>query len=119
MASTLELVLLYLVLSVPFFCAANAIGLALVAFRDCPGRIYAADLIGAGLGSVTVLALLYWLWPEDVLKFIGVAGLLAACVGAIELGSRPRTWSVAAVAAAVPRRGQGTGRTAGSRSQMR
>ena len=49
----LWLVLLYLVLSTPFFCAANAIGLALIAFRDCAGRVYAADLVGAGLGSVT------------------------------------------------------------------
>ena len=52
-------------LSTPFFCAANAIGLALIAFRDRAGRVYAADLVGAGLGSVVVLALLYWLWPES------------------------------------------------------
>ena len=81
----LWLVLIYLTLSTPFFCAANAIGLALIAFRDRAGRVYAADLVGAGLGSVIVLALLYWLWPEEILRVIAAAGLVAMCVGAVEL----------------------------------
>ena len=88
----------------PFFCAANAIGLALIAFRDRAGRVYAADLIGAGLGSVLVLALLYWLWPEEVLRVIAAAGLLATCVGALELRVRVRSRGSACRVLA-PRRG--------------
>lgn len=88
----LWLVLLYVVLSTPFFCAANAIGLALIAFRERAGRVYAADLAGAGLGSVILLTLLYWLWPEQILKVIAAAGLVASGVGALELRARPGAW---------------------------
>jgi hypothetical protein len=88
----LWLVLLYLVLSTPFFCAANAIGLALIAYRARAGRVYAADLVGAGLGSVVLLGLLYWLWPEQILKVIAAAGLVATVIGALELRARPLVW---------------------------
>jgi hypothetical protein len=60
----LWLVAVYLVLSVPFFCAANAIGLALIAYQRCAGRIYAADLMGAGVGSLLILVALYLVAPE-------------------------------------------------------
>ena len=93
----LWLVLLYLVLSTPFFCAANAIGLVLIAFRDRAGRVYAADLVGAGLGSVVLLGLLYRLWPEEILRIIASAGLVAMCLGALELRARPGVWFGAAV----------------------
>lgn len=88
----LWLVLLYLVLATPFFCASNAIGLALIAFRGRAGRVYAADLLGAGLGSAIVLGLLYWLWPESLLKLIAAAGLVATALGAWELRTRVRPW---------------------------
>jgi len=92
----LWLVLVFLVLSLPFFCAANAIGLVLVAFRGGAGRVYAADLAGAGLGSIGVLGLLYWVWPEDVLRILSAVGLLAACVGALELRVQRVRWLIAA-----------------------
>ena len=94
----LWLALVFLVLSLPFFCAANAIGLALVAHRSVAGRVYAADLAGAGLGSMGVLALLYRAWPEDVLRILAAAGLVALCVGAFELRV-PRAGRVVGVAA--------------------
>jgi hypothetical protein len=84
------LALLFLVLSLPFFCAANAIGLALSAFRDRVGRVYSADLVGAGLGAVGVLGLLYLLWPEDILRIVAGSGLAAVWVGAVELRVRSR-----------------------------
>jgi hypothetical protein len=93
----LWLVLLYLVLATPFFCAANAIGLALIAFRDGAGRIYAADLVGAGLGSVVLLGLLYRLWPEELLRIIAATGFVATGLGALELRrARPGVWLGAA-----------------------
>lgn len=95
----LWLMLVFLLLSLPFFCAANAIGLALVAFRSRAGRVYAADLAGAGLGSIGVLGLLYWTWPENVLKVLAAAGLLAACAGAFEFRAPRTAWiGTAAVA---------------------
>jgi hypothetical protein len=97
----LWLVALFLVLSLPFFCAANAIGLALVAFRDRAGRVYAADLAGAGLGGVVVLVLLHLVWPEHALRILAAMGWLAVCVGVLELRARPGVWIGAAVAGLV------------------
>jgi hypothetical protein len=53
-----------------------------LAFRARAARVYAADLVGAGLGSVVLLGLLYWLWPEQILKAIAAAGLVATGLGA-------------------------------------
>jgi len=97
----LWLVLVYLVLSLPFFCAANAIGLALIAFRERAGRVYAADLSGAGLGGALILGLLYLLWPGEAMRLVAAAGLIALIVGAVELRARIVTWTAIAVAGAV------------------
>ena len=94
----LWLVLMYLILAAPFFCAASAIGLALMAARDHAGRVYAADLAGAGIGSVAVLGLMYWIWPEGLLRVVGAAAFVALVVGAVELNATPLRWTVIAVA---------------------
>jgi hypothetical protein len=85
----------YLVLATPFFCAANAIGLALLAHREQVGRVYAADLVGAGIGSLLVLALLYVVPPERALKLLAAAGFVAALVATLELRLRDRRWFLA------------------------
>ena len=94
----LWLVLMYLVLAAPFFCAANAIGLALMAGRDRAGRVYAADLAGAGIGSVAVLGMMYWIWPEGLLRVVGAVAFVALIVGAVELKAMPVRWTVLAAA---------------------
>ena len=81
----LWLVATYLVLSIAFFCAANAIGLTLMAYRRGSGPIYAADLVGAGVGSLLILTSLYLVTPEQALKFLAVAGFAAAVIAALEL----------------------------------
>lgn len=91
------LALVFLLLSLPFFCAANAIGLALVAFRRVAGRVYATDLLGAGVGAVTLLASLYAFEPEQVLRVVAMAAMVAVAVGALELRARPVAWIGAAV----------------------
>jgi hypothetical protein len=83
----------YLLLAVPFFFAANAIGLALIYYRERLARIYAADLAGAGLGSLAVLALLFVVLPAQALTVLGLLGIVAALLGAWEL----RRGSAAAV----------------------
>ncbi len=94
----LWLLLIYLVLALPFFFAATAIGLALTRYRERAGKIYAADLVGAGLGSLCLLALLYVLFPEAALRSVGIAGVAAAAIGAVELrGHRVRWFAIAAV----------------------
>jgi len=97
----LWLLLMFVVLSLPFFCAATAIGLALTAFRAGAGRVYAADLVGAGLGSLGVLLALYLIWPEDVLRLIVALGLVSLVVGTLELRLVHRGWVVSAAVVAL------------------
>lgn len=69
---------LYLVLAVPFFGAAGAIGLALVRFDRRIHLLYRADLLGAGLGAAGIVALLLLRHPARCLEWIAGLALLAA-----------------------------------------
>jgi hypothetical protein len=91
----LWLVFTYLALSLAFFCAANAIGLALMAYRTNVGRLYAADLTGAGAGSLLILAALALLEPEQALKLLAAAGFAAALLAAFELRWWRAPWMAA------------------------
>jgi len=69
---------LYLCLSLPFFFAASCFGLAFTRFADEIPTLYGADLLGAGIGALLALALL-WLAPVDIgLMVVALLGLLAA-----------------------------------------
>ncbi len=74
-----------LLLALPFFLAATGIGRALVAFGDRLSRVYAADLVGAGLGAVAAVGLLYWLPPERTLD--GLTAMAALAAGLAALGA--------------------------------
>jgi spermidine synthase/MFS family permease len=92
------LMLIYLLLALPFFFAASAIALALAHYRDTIPRLYAADLLGAGAGSLLIILLLTGLFPLPALGAIGVCAMLAALVAAWELKLAPRwPWSLVAV----------------------
>lgn len=84
-AQMMRVTAVYLLLALPFFFAANAIGLALMRYRHQVPKIYSADLIGAGLGGIVIVGLLYLLFPIDVLKVLSVFGLVAAVVAGFEL----------------------------------
>lgn len=73
-----RLAAIYLLLAVPFVFAAGAICLALARFPDVAHRIYSADVLGAGIGSLGVVVTLYWVSPLVALKLIAAGGLLAA-----------------------------------------
>jgi SAM-dependent methyltransferase len=81
----LWLMCLYLLLALPFFFAANAVGLAIMYYKKEIAGIYAADLLGAGLGSLAILGLLYLLFPAFILESISLAALLGALVAFKEL----------------------------------
>lgn len=70
----------YLLLAIPFFCVANCFGLAFMAYREQIGRIYAADLCGAGLGALLITGLLFVLSPVMVLLVLGLLALLASAL---------------------------------------
>ncbi|MEA3372328.1 MAG: SAM-dependent methyltransferase [Campylobacterota bacterium] len=84
------LLCLYLLLALPFFFAANAVGLAFIYNKTDISGVYAADLLGAGLGSLGILGLLYLFFPASLLQLIALAALFAAAIGFKELGLRPK-----------------------------
>jgi spermidine synthase len=87
---------LYAVLIVPFFCGAMCIGLALACFSEPVGRIYRADLLGAGIGALGILVLLFLVMPSRALELIGALGLLAAAlVSIVEPGGQARLRALA------------------------
>jgi hypothetical protein len=72
------LVALILLLALPFFFAACGFGLAFMHARDRIPALYAADLLGAGLGAGLATGLLFLLPAEDALRATVAAGACAA-----------------------------------------
>lgn len=96
-----RLTLIYLLLALPFFFAASAVALALARHHDGIPRLYAADLLGAGGGSLLIILLLTLLFPLRVLGALGMLAMLAALVAAWELRlPRRGGWSAAAASGA-------------------
>lgn len=93
-----SLVLSYLLLFIPFFLGALAIGLILVRYAKEAGTYYFANLFGSGLGAIAVLALM---WMLDPTRLPAAAGLAAAAAGFIIIPRRYRQW-LAPVAFAAP-----------------
>jgi hypothetical protein len=77
-----SLVITYVVLSIPFFCGALAIGLAFMKYTTHMGPLYFANLMGSGAGGVLGLGLLYTAPPPSL---AAVTGLLATAAGALLL----------------------------------
>ena len=95
----LGLAAIYLLLLVPFFCAATALCIAYSGFGKHIPQLYGADILGAGLGSLGLLAVLFFLHPSDALRVICALGLAAASLAAWPATKR---WAaVLAVAALV------------------
>ncbi len=90
------LIAVYLLLAVPFFFAANTIALTFARFRDRIARIYAADLLGAGAGSIGIIWLLFELFPLNALAALGIAALIAFALGAwqVRLARVPRAAAI-------------------------
>ena len=93
---TLRLVAIYLLLAVPFFFAANSIAITLSRYRSVISRIYAADLLGAGIGSLAVLLLLYTVPPLPGLSILTAVAATCLVVAAVELHLPGRNWISAA-----------------------
>ena len=87
----------------PFFCGATCVGLALACFAEPVGRIYRADLLGAGGGALGILGLLFLVVPSRALELIGALGLLAAALASLaETGGRARLRALGYAAGAAP-----------------
>lgn len=96
----LYLLVLYPLLALPFFAAANCIGLAFARFGDSIGRVYAFNLVGSGVGALGLVGLLHLLYPESALRLVAGLGLGAAAL-AILSSERHRLWAAGLIAAAI------------------
>ncbi len=82
--------LLYLVFFVPFFFAACCVGLALTCRSAEISRLYFFDLIGAGVGALLLIGLLFISPPQTALTVLVAMALLASIViGAGEASRLP------------------------------
>src|SRR5438876_6463190 len=97
----LRLFAIYVLLFVPFFCAASAVCLTFTRFGSAAARIYSADILGAGAGSLAILAAMFIVSPISALLFVGTLGLAAAAVAAWSCRLRPRGLAPGLLAIAV------------------
>jgi len=91
--------LIYLVISVPFIFSGVIVALTLTRFPNQVSRLYAADLMGAGLGTVTLVWLINVLGdgPSTVVVVAALAGI-GACLFATAAGRSRLLRFAAAVA---------------------
>lgn len=76
-----------LLLLIPFTFAASAVCLSFMAYPEHRvSAIYAFDLLGAGLGALGIVGLLYLVLPERIPPLISLLGVVAAALAIRELG---------------------------------
>ena len=85
-----KLLAVYLLMMLPFFCGGLGIGLVFAHFGKQASRIYSFDILGAGVGSLGVIGVLFLVPPHQVLTALTVLALLAAAIAVIELKMRPK-----------------------------
>lgn len=74
----------YLLLVVPFFFGATCIGLAFANFGDRIGRIYSFDMVGAGVGAILVIGILFFFRAETCVKLVLALGFVAAGLAGLD-----------------------------------
>jgi hypothetical protein len=75
------------VLSVPFLFFGLAVSATYAALTQSAGAVYAADLLGAGAGSIALFGLLYTGGPE---RTIFIMSMVAACAALLRGGTAVR-----------------------------
>ena len=90
---------IYLLLMMPFFFVANAIALTMMANGGKIPRIYAADMVGAGIGSALVIILLFYVMPGRLLQVLSILAIATTLVACLELHYAWRKPFIAAGAA--------------------
>ena len=81
-----KLALIYILSAIPFYFAGLVFSGLFASFTSVIGKLYAWDLIGAGLGAVLIIPLLNWAGGEAGPFIIAASGLAAAAIFAA--GSR-------------------------------
>lgn len=97
----LYLAAIYLLLALPFFFVANAIGSVFMVFTEAISRVYAADLFGAGLGALAIIGILFVAMPEQALLWLMLFGISTSIVALIEVKQRFNIITLIALSAAL------------------
>jgi hypothetical protein len=84
MAQAWSVVLTCMLIAVPFTLAGVVVCLALTRFPAETNRIYAVDLIGAGLGCIAIVVAFRWFDGPSLVMFIAAVACLAAVVFAVD-----------------------------------
>ncbi len=92
---SIYLLLVYLTLMCPFFFAANGIALSFLKYTQSIASIYAADLLGAGIGSFGIVILLFYIFPESAVLAVSISGVLAAALAWWALQRESIGWLIA------------------------
>jgi hypothetical protein len=85
-----KLFAVYLLMMLPFFCGGLGIGLMFTHFGKQSSRVYASDILGAGIGSLGVICVLFLVPPDRMLGALSSIALLAAAIAVIELKIRTK-----------------------------
>jgi len=85
-----RLLLSYCLLMLPFFFVANAIALTMMRFHQQIPLVYGIDLIGAGIGALSVMILLQFFSAETLLTLIAISGLLAGLFALYQLRTKQK-----------------------------
>jgi hypothetical protein len=86
----IRLFALYLLLSVPFFAIATFMATIFTALRGAVARLYRADLLGAGFGAATAIAVLFFVPVDVALRGVAASASLAALFVALTARKRIR-----------------------------
>jgi len=84
----LYLAAIYLLFMLPFFFAAVCIALAFSCRSSLIERIYFFDLLGAGIGALMIIGLLFMLRPPQALTLLAFLALTASLIMGIDSGAR-------------------------------
>lgn len=97
----LYLLVMYVLLTVPFFAGATCVGLTFIRFAKSIGPIYTYNLVGSAAGSLGVIGLLYLFTPEETLRLIAGVGIFGAALAYLSTNHRRPVMAAGLILAAV------------------
>ena len=89
-----RLLAVYLLLMLPFFFGGLGVGLVFALSGKQASRIYAFDILGAGVGSLGVIGVMFVVPPPRILALLAALAFLAAAVAVVELRMRQKWLAV-------------------------
>ncbi len=76
----INLIITYLIFFLPFFFGALSIGLSFIIYIDQIGKLYFFNLVGSGLGGISVLIMYSIFLPEEISSLISLLPIISALI---------------------------------------